>query len=168
MIHFALEFGDFSLFVLLEPIPLGCKGSDKKVTRFVGTAKAHGQLSALCIHNTARGVFLLATQSMIEGLIIAPSLTTTRNVTDFPRRFPSHTPTFHRAVSLGFPVFFVTLAKIAAVCGTFLSGLLVTPWRKRKPRRFKLTAIVDGAGRMASSLPFCRSPSMAVLAVKRV
>jgi hypothetical protein len=49
-----------------------------------------------------------------------------------------------------------------------LSGVLWTTWRKRKPRRFKLTAIVEGAGRMASSRPFGRSPAMAVWAVKRV
>src|SRR5215470_17637326 len=62
----------------------------------------------------------------------------------------------------------MTLAKIASVCGTFLSGLLLTTWRKRKPRRCKITAIVEGAGRMASSRPCCRSPAMAVLAVKRI
>jgi hypothetical protein len=65
IIHFALECGDFGLVLLLSPIPLGCKDIDNTVTRFVGTAKDHGQLSALFIHNTARGVFLLATQIMI-------------------------------------------------------------------------------------------------------
>jgi predicted aspartyl protease len=34
--------------------------------------------------------------------------------------------------------------------------------------REEITAIVDGASRIASSMPFCRSPSSAVLAVKRV
>ncbi len=79
-------------------MPLGFKGIDNKVTRFVGTAKDHGKLSAIFIHNTARCVFLLATQIMISGLIIAPSLTTARKVTDLHRRFTIHTPAFHRAV----------------------------------------------------------------------
>jgi hypothetical protein len=79
-------------------MPLGVKGLDKNVTRFVGTAKDHGKLSALFIHNTARGVLLLATQIMISGLIIAPSLTTARKVTDLHRCFTIHTPAFYRAV----------------------------------------------------------------------
>jgi hypothetical protein len=77
-------------------MPLGFKAIDNKGTRFVGTAKEQVELSAIFIHNAARCVLLLATQIMIQGAIIAPSLTAARKVADLHGRFTIHTPALYR------------------------------------------------------------------------
>jgi hypothetical protein len=46
-------------------LPLGFKGIDNKVTRLVGTAKSHVELSAIFIDNTARCVCLVTAKVMV-------------------------------------------------------------------------------------------------------
>lgn len=130
VVHFELHPVNRAVFRGAEALPPRRERIDEEVAGLRGTAEGHMELGGIFIENPTRNIVCRAAKVMVTGFGLTASLPTTRERPNLDSGVTVPAQPFDAWRSLAPLVFFLRLAKIAAVSGSFFWGLALRTLRK--------------------------------------